>query len=91
MKLEIISPRALLFKGEVDSITLPGASGSLQILNNHAPIVSNLVAGRVKIRGEINLDDTKRSSFTTDGNETYLEIKSGTLELFKNKVILLTD
>ena len=64
MQLEIVSPEAQLFSGEIDSITLPGASGSFQILNNHAPIVSTLVEGRVKIQGNINLDEANKSKFT---------------------------
>ena len=49
MILEIVSPEALLFSGEVTSISLPGVDGSFQILNNHAPIVSILKQGTVKI------------------------------------------
>ena len=49
MILEIVSPEASLFKGEINSITLPGVDGSFQILNNHAPIVSLLQKGNVKI------------------------------------------
>ena len=40
MILEIVSPEAKLFSGEVTSVTLPGIAGSFQILNHHAPIVS---------------------------------------------------
>ena len=50
MQLEIVSPEAQLFSGEVSSVTVPGASGSFQILNNHAPIVSTLVEGALKFR-----------------------------------------
>ena len=42
MELEIVSPEAELFSGEVESVTVPGKSGSFQILNNHAAIVSTL-------------------------------------------------
>ena len=55
MQLEIVSPEAQLFSGEVHSVTVPGAAGSFQILNNHAPIVSTLVEGKVKIQGKITL------------------------------------
>jgi F-type H+-transporting ATPase subunit epsilon len=40
MKLEIISPEKTYFKGDVDSVTLPGILGPFQILNNHAPLIS---------------------------------------------------
>ena len=91
MQLEIVSPEALLFSGDVKSITLPGALGSFQILNNHAPIVSTLVAGFVKIEGQISIEEDNQSKFTQDGNYTFLEIQSGAVELSNNKVILLTD
>ena len=52
MILEIVSPEAKLFSGEVTSVTLPGVDGSFQILNNHAPIVSILEKGTVKIGGQ---------------------------------------
>jgi F-type H+-transporting ATPase subunit epsilon len=39
MLLEIVSPEASLFKGEITSVSVPGVDGSFQILNNHAPIV----------------------------------------------------
>ena len=91
MKLQIVSPEAQLFNGDVESITVPGTAGSFQILNNHAPIVSTLVAGEVKIQGNIILDEQNKEKFSQEGNFTYLNIKSGTLELSDNKVILLTE
>ncbi|MDB3863053.1 F0F1 ATP synthase subunit epsilon [Flavobacteriaceae bacterium] len=91
MQLEIVSPEAQLFSGEVLSVTVPGASGSFQILNNHAPIVSTLVEGRVKIQGKISLEESNHSKFIQEGEYTYLDIQSGAIELSDNKVILLTD
>ena len=91
MQLEIVSPEAQLFSGEEESVTVPGTSGSFQILNNHAPIVSTLVSGRVKIQGKISLDQVHQSKFIQEGNLTYLDIESGAVELNDNKVILLTD
>ena len=91
MQLQIVSPEAQLFIGEIESITLPGTSGSFQILNNHAPIVSTLVEGRVKIQGNITLDKANKDKFIQEGEYTYLDIHSGAVELSENKVILLTD
>ncbi|MAC92224.1 MAG: hypothetical protein CMC01_00705 [Flavobacteriaceae bacterium] len=91
MKLEIVSPEAKLFSGEVSSVTVPGALGSFQILNNHAPIVSTLIQGRIKIQGKITLDEVNKSKFTQEGHNTYLDIQSGLIEMNDNKVILLTD
>jgi F-type H+-transporting ATPase subunit epsilon len=91
MQLEIVSPEAQLFSGEVVSLTVPGASGSFQILNNHAPIVSTLVEGRVKIQGKVIINENNRSKFIQEGEFTFLDIQSGAIELSDNKVILLSD
>ena len=90
MHLEIVSPEAKLFSGEVESLTVPGASGSFQVLNNHAPIVSTLTKGQVRIQGNIKLDETNQI-FTQEGANTFFDIQSGALEMRDNKVILLTD
>lgn len=45
MTLKIISAEQIEFEGEVDQVTLPGALGSFQILNNHAALISSLVPG----------------------------------------------
>ena len=51
MIVEIVSPEATLFAGEVTSVAVPGINGEFQMLNNHAPIVSLLGTGNVKIVG----------------------------------------
>lgn len=91
MLLEIVSPEAQLFSGEVESVTVPGASGSFQILNNHAPIVSTLVEGSIKIQGKITLDEAHQSKFIQQGDLTLLNIQSGAVELRENKMILLAE
>lgn len=45
MILKIISAEQIEFEGEVEQVTLPGTMGSFQILNNHAALISSLVAG----------------------------------------------
>ena len=49
MFLEIVTPEAILFSSEVDSFSVPGINGEFQMLNNHAPVVSILREGTVKI------------------------------------------
>ena len=93
MILEIVSPEAQLFKGEVTSITLPGVDGSFQILNNHAPIVSILKQGSVKVSA-LNFQFKKEveNKFTIVNNQNFtLEILSGTIEMIDNKIIVLVD
>lgn len=53
MTLKIISAEQVEFEGEVDQVTLPGALGSFQILNNHAALVSSLMPGTMSyVMGE---------------------------------------
>ena len=93
MILEIVSAEATLFKGEVTSITLPGVDGSFQILNHHAPIVSVLKEGAIKIVGlAIDFDKQVEDKFIKLDNNTFtLAINSGTIEMKDNKVIVLVD
>ena len=92
MYLEIVSPEATLFKGEVSSVAVPGVNGEFQVLNNHAPIVSILSKGTVKIYGNITIGKEFSNYFSKgNNNETLLNISSGTLEMKDNKVIVLAD
>ena len=78
MVVEIITPDAKLFEGEVNSIKLPGTNGGFEILNNHAPIISTLTAGEISIA----LDK---------GQKEYFEIHGGVIEMQNNKIIVLAD
>lgn len=77
MKIEILSPDRLIFQGEADAIQLPGLDGSLGILQNHAPLISSLKKGEIKL--------------TKDGQNQFFEINGGVAEVFKNKVIVLSE
>ena len=78
LNIEIITPDKALFKGEGTAVTVPGIDGSLGILNNHAPLISALKKGEVKVT-------------TTDGNQEVFEIGGGVAEVLKNKVIILAE
>jgi len=91
MYLEIVSPEATLFSGEVTSIAVPGINGEFEMLKDHAPVVSLLKAGHVKIYGDINLEEEVADKFTKEDKATWLAINSGTLEMKDNKVIVLAD
>ena len=54
MYLEIVTPEATLFSGEITALTVPGIRGEFQMLHNHAAIVSILGKGDIKIQGAIN-------------------------------------
>jgi len=92
MHLEIVSPEATLFSGEVNSVTVPGIDGEFQMLNNHAAIVSLLKAGKVRFDGDITIEEEYEDRFSTDEKgKMVLEINSGTVEMNNNKVIVLAD
>lgn len=92
MMLEIVTPEAVIFKSEVESVTVPGINGSFQMLKDHAPIVSLLVAGEVKIKGDnIELIKAHKALFKADKGEYLLNIQGGTIEMNHNKIIVLAD
>jgi F-type H+-transporting ATPase subunit epsilon len=78
MLLEIVTPDKKVFSGEINLIQLPGANGSFELLNNHAPIVSVLQRGRIKVHTENN-------------DELFYEIEGGVVELSNNKIIVLAE
>lgn len=73
MTLELISSHEILFKGEAESVTLPGALGSFTVLKNHAPLISVLNAGKIKY-------------LAADGAEKSVEIKGGLVDVDNNIV-----
>lgn len=93
MFLEIVTPEAILFSSEIVSVAVPGTNGEFQMLSNHAPIVSLLSEGIVKIdASESSIDEAFRNQFTKvkDGRIGFF-INSGTIEMKNNKVIILAD
>ena len=97
MYLEIVSPEATLFSSEVDAVIVPGVNGEFQMLSNHAPIVSVLTEGTIKInthtQSHLVFDDLHGSVIPhpDDTKVLTLKINSGTLEMKDNKVIILAD
>lgn len=92
MILEIVTPEATLLHTNVDIVTVPGINGEFQMLNNHAPIVSLLVEGNVRFKGnQVNIEEEFEHKFNQVKGEYTLPIKSGTIEMKENKVIVLAD
>lgn len=93
MLLEIVSPEATLFKSQVTSVSVPGINGEFQMLNNHAPIVSLLSKGNIKIVGQnLQFESQFENKFIkVDNNTFYLPIEFGTLELQDNKINILAN
>ncbi|PPK96473.1 MULTISPECIES: F0F1 ATP synthase subunit epsilon [Nonlabens] len=91
MILEIVTPELTLFKGEVESVSVPGINGQFQMLDNHAPVVSLLSKGAVKIFGNVVLDKANAALFTKEDGTTNFAITGGVLEMKDNKAIVLAD
>lgn len=97
MHLEVVSPEAILFSSEVDSIAVPGTDGEFQMLNNHAAIVSNLKKGTVNIHVhnqehlELNELHGRIVALKDDDKVLTISIQSGTIEMKDNKAIILVD
>lgn len=95
MHLEIITPEVKVFSGEVSAVLLPGIDGLFQVLNNHAPIISALKAGSVKVDLTNGFErDEKTSALIETGNDPkviHVTIKGGTVEMLNNKIIVLAE
>lgn len=78
MQLEIITPDQKVFNGDVKLVKVPGSKGSFEILKNHAPIISTLESGEIKI---IDMQD----------KTTFYEISGGVIEVKQNNIIILAE
>ncbi|NII23653.1 ATP synthase F1 subunit epsilon [Pseudoflavitalea sp. X16] len=79
MNLEILTPERKLFSGDVYGVQLPGITGLFEVLNRHAPLVSALKAGRLKV-----LKDKAN-------DQVIYDIQSGFVEVLDNKVTVLVE
>lgn len=77
MRLEILTPEKKIFEGDVTIATFPGADGSFQIMEHHAPLISLLKEGVVEYK-------SKEASQN-------VTITGGVVEVVNNKIILLAD
>ena len=79
MKVDIITPDTTLFSGDqVELVQLPGIDGSFEVLNDHAPLISILKKGRVKLQNK-------------GEKEQYFEINGGVIEVLSNKILILAE
>ena len=78
MELEILTPTGSVFSGKVKLIKVPGSSGSFEVLKNHAPIISVLTEGELKV-------------VTQDEETLRYKISAGVIEVMSNKIIVLAE
>jgi F-type H+-transporting ATPase subunit epsilon len=77
LQLEIVTPERLAFADEVDSVVLPGSEGELGVLPHHAPLVSTLGAGELRLR--------------KGGSEEFFAIVGGFLQVLPDKVVVMAE
>jgi len=77
LKFEIVSADRVVYSDDVDVVIAPGAMGELAVLPNHAPLMTALDIGEIRVR--------------KDGQEVELFTNGGFLEVNANKVIVLAD
>ncbi len=78
MTLEILTPEKKIYSGDVYGVQLPGISGLFEVLDKHAPLVSALGKGNLKIL----IDKSSVENYT---------IQSGFVEVLQNKVTVLVE
>ena len=76
-KLEIISPERIFFSDDVKMVTLPSYEGDMSILKNHISIIAYLRPGKIKVQ-------------KNDGNFEEFFIQDGTVEYFKDILVILS-
>lgn len=77
MQLDILTPEKKIFSGQAQSVSLPGVQGRFQVLDHHAPILSALQKGELRIM--------------SDSQESKWDITGGVVEVLKNKVTVLVE
>ena len=78
MTLDILTPEKTVFTGEINLVKVPGSNGSFEIMKNHAPIISSLSKGELKINEK-------------EGDVILYNIEGGVIEVNNNKVIILVE
>jgi F-type H+-transporting ATPase subunit epsilon len=77
LQLEIVTPEKLAYQGEVDSVQLPGSEGELGVLPHHAPLVSTLGAGELRLR--------------KGSEDEFFAIVGGFLQVLPDKVVVMAE
>lgn len=76
MRVTIVSPEKTLYKDEAQSIVVPGGKGAFEVLDNHAPIISNLTEGVISVSGSTPFQ---------------LHVKGGFIEVSRNEVSICVE
>jgi len=72
-RLQIVTPNRVVFQGDATSLSAPGVQGGFQVLSNHAPLLSSLEVGELRVKGV----DGRDSAYATSGG--FVEVKDNTV------------
>ena len=78
MNVRIIKPDTTVYEGQASLVQLPGTGGLFELLENHAPIISSLAAGKIRIIADAQ-------------EEKLFEIKAGVVKAQQNEVLILVQ
>ncbi len=77
-ELQIVTPKRVVYRASVESFSAPGVVGGFQVLHSHAPLLSLLKVGEVKVRD-------------AEGSESRYATSGGVVEVRNNKVVMLAE
>ena len=77
MKLEIVTPEAIVYSEDVHMVTLPALEGQIGVLPHHIPLLTQIVPGEIIVR--------------KDGRETFLAVGEGLVQITGDRVAIVTD
>ena len=76
MFLEIVTPEKTLYSSDIKYVNIPGSNGKFGVLNNHAPVISTMQKGQIKV-----VDNNDK--------ELFFDVNGGVIEVLKNNIIIL--
>ena len=77
INFKIATPERVVYKEDVDAVTLPTRQGEITVLPNHIPLISVLTPGMIRVKN--------------DGKETLMAVSGGFIEVLTTKVVVLAD
>ena len=77
LRLEIVTPQAVVFSEDVEMVTFPGAEGQMGVYPQHVPLITMIIPGEIIVN--------------RSGTETFLAVGEGVVEVTANKVAIVTD
>ncbi|MGO8701771.1 MAG: ATP synthase F1 subunit epsilon [Limisphaerales bacterium] len=77
LQLQIVTPDAQAYSDQVEMVTLPGAEGEMGVYPHHVPLMTQLVPGEIVVR--------------KDGQDLYMAVGEGFVEITGDHVAVLTD